>query len=346
MREPPAETTTIPAHVRRACQTLTELGSRYFYGSGPFSTRIVAIHHRPYSSVHAIDLTDGATERRFYLKTLTSDPSTRARRIAQCMNEYGQLEVLSKRFAGFRDLGVIEPVACWPEDLAFLSEEFPGRNLELVLRTHVRHIWSKAHLSMAMALCFRAGQWLRHFQSWTVPQSEIDLDVDELMQYCEFRLRKIQDGTSGIRSHAVLQRLAALAETFGPADRRVVGRHNDFRPDNMLARNGRLVVVDFAGFTYGPPLYDYIKFWMRLDYMAYGPLPVTRAIRALQTSFAAGYDQTVDLTAPMAEFLRIANLLDKIWDLTTPSALSFSHRVLERRWHRHLIAQLHNLVER
>ncbi len=252
-------------------------------------------------------------------------------------------EELTHRFASFADLGVIRPIACWPEDLAFLTEEFPGQNVELVLRDDVRRLWSPSALRRAAALCRKAGEWLRHFQSYTVPDVST-FDVDELIAYCDLRISTILDGAEGLLtrplSQVVMRHVTNLAATFSESERELVGRHNDLRPDNMLTRDERLVVVDFTGFTYGPRLYDYMKFWMRLDYMAFGTLPIGRRVEALKAGFAEGYGRAVDLDAPMAQFLRIANILDKMSELADPPSRPLHRRLVDRRWHRHLLRQL------
>jgi hypothetical protein len=108
----------------------------------------------------------------------------------------------------------------------------------------------------------------------------------------------------------------------------------------MLARDGRLIVLDFTGYTQGPRLYDFMKFWMRLEYLAFGP-PASRArVGRLQQSFRQGYERPVDLDAPLAELLRLANLLDKMSELVEMSPPRGWRRLLERAWYRHLCREV------
>jgi hypothetical protein len=46
----------------------------------------------------------------------------------------------------------------------------------------------------------------------------------------------------------------------------------------------------------------------------------------------------------MARFLRIANVLDKIWALAEPAPRPFLRRLLEGRWHRHLRRELNDAL--
>ena len=331
----------LPPDAARACEALVVEGERHLRDHGPFTARVLDVRRRAHSVIHVISLSNGRGARRFYLKRLNTNPSVHDRKLRECVTEYRILEELTRRFASFPDLGVIRPIACWPEDLAFLTEEFPGRNVELVLRDDVRCLWSRSTLRRAAGLCRKAGEWLRHFQSYTVPDTDT-FDIDELIAYCDLRLSTILDGAEGLLSrplaHAVMRHVTSLAATFSASEREVVGRHNDLRPDNMLARDERLVVVDFTGFTYGPRLYDYMKFWMRLDYIG-------RRIDALKAGFAEGYGRPVDLDAPMAEFLRIANILDKMSELADPPSRPLHRRLVQRRWHRHLLRQPRCRVE-
>jgi len=337
------EARRLPPDAARACEALVVGGERHLRDHGPFTARVVDVRRRAHSVIHVISLSNGRRARRFYLKRLNTNPSVHDRKLRECVTEYRLLEELTHRFASFADLGVIRPIACWPEDLAFLTEEFPGQNVELVLRDDVRRLWSPSALRRAAALCRKAGEWLRHFQSYTVPDVST-FDVDELIAYCDLRISTILDGAEGLLtrplSQVVMRHVTNLAATFSESERELVGRHNDLRPDNMLTRDERLVVVDFTGFTYGPRLYDYMKFWMRLDYMAFGALPIGRRVEALKAGFAEGYGRAVDLDAPMAQFLRIANILDKMSELADPPSRPLHRRLVDRRWHRHLLRQL------
>lgn len=324
-------------------------GERHLGVAGPFSAAVVDTRHRAHSVIHVIRLSSArGAEGGFYLKTLNATAASRERKLQECATEYRLLEDLSGLFARSDRLGVITPVACWPDDLAFLTEAFPGRNVELVLRDLVRRFWSRPARHEAEELCRRAGMWLATFQSHTGRLAPTAVDVDELMAYCELRVEKIQASPSSLFdppfAKAVIRHLETLATRFSASERQAVGRHNDFRPDNMLAGQGRLLVVDFTGFTYGPRLYDFMKFWMRLEYMAFGPVPVGGAIDGLKAAFAEGYGHRVDLGTPMARFLRIANVLDKIWALADPAPRPFLRRLLEGRWHRHLLRELNDAL--
>ena len=316
---------------------------------GPFRASVVSVTARTHSTIHVICVVSAAgDERRFYLKTLNTGSSDRAERMVEATTEFRVLSELWKRFVPFSDLGVVRAVACLPEDSALITEEFPGQKLDIAL-AQARLFGSRRELEKLAHLCHLAGRWLRHFQSFTAPSQASRFDIGELFHYCEERLRIIVDGPgSGLdatRSGLVIAHLERLAAYTDESELEISGRQNDYRPDNMLTRDGRLVVLDFTGFTWGPRLYDFMKFWMRLDYYAFGPLAAPDRIDLLKRRFAEGYGGGVNVRSPLAEILHLANILDKMSELTEAPSRRRSRRALEKAWYRHLKYQLDRVLD-
>jgi hypothetical protein len=105
------------------------------------------------------------------------------------------------------------------------------------------------------------------------------------------------------------------------------------------------VVLDFTGFTYGPPLYDFMKFWMRLDYLGFGPASARSRIERMQRAFAEGYKHPVNLQSPLAMLLRLANILDKMSELVEEPPTDLGRRIFERPWYRYLYRQVSEAVD-
>jgi hypothetical protein len=325
--------------VARACERLLALADGYVPAAALARAEVLRSERRTQSTIHVIALRVPGAERRFYLKTLNPSDESRQDQVRRVQTEYGLLEMLSARLAGCADLGVVTPVACLPDDVSFLTEEFAGRKLDHILAGSSR-AGNGRRLGPAAALCRTAGEWLRRFQELTAPADPSLYDTSELLAYCEERVRLILAGEQGEIepgwARLVMRHVERLSGEVDDADLELVGRQNDFRPDNMLARDGRLVVLDFTGFTCGPRLYDLVKFWMRLEYLGFGPLSSGGSVAQLQASFREGYGGPVDLGSPLAELLRLANVLDKMSELAETTPPRGWRRVLERAWYRHL----------
>ncbi len=337
----------VPPHVQRASGMLVAKGQQILGASGPFRATVVQSQPRTHSTIHVITLTNGRETRRFYLKTLNASPDSGARKLIELKTEYQILNDLWKYFARFPHLGVVKPVACMPEDLSLLIEEFPGQKLDAIL-AHVGLFQSRRQIDRIANLCGLVGEWLRHFQAFTAPPEVSWFDVSEIFAYCDDRLRIIVDSPNGHLgrelSRTIMTHLKRLAIDIDKPELELTGRQNDFRPDNMLMTDNRIVVLDFTGFTYGPRLYDFMKFWMRLDYLSFGPFSVARAVELTKRSFAEGYGHRVDLASPMAELLRLANILDKMSELVETVSHPVWRRVLEKQWYKHLYRQMDSAV--
>jgi len=335
--------------LERACQTLVADGYRHLGVDGPFTAKAVAVQQRPDSTIRVIRLVAPAATRQFFLKTLRSTPGTRPEILTALMTEYRVLTDLTARFAPFPELGVVKPVACLPDHLSLLTEEFQGPTLETRLR-HRPFFRSSERSEDAVRLCRLTGKWLRHFQDFTGAGKGAAFDLSELFAYCDERLRIILDSRDGGLDRgtaaATVKHLERLAAGIPGADLAPVGRQNDFRPENILTNGTRVVVVDFTGYCSGPRLYDFMKFWMKLedlDSWAVGRWSVTAT---LKEAFREGYGLGVDPSSPLVEFLRVAYLLDKISEAVDPDLppAPLSRRFIMGRWYQTQRKRLHQIV--
>ena len=320
--------------VEAALEEVRRLAPRYLSPSTPCSVELQMTGQRKHSYVGTIELRGPAGARRFYLKTLRTHPNRLTVKRTELEQEYALLEELELRFAPYPGLQVVKPVRCWPEFASMLMEEFPGETVERLL-ARAMSLPSARALSQAATVCRRVGQWLALFQAFTKPASPDSFDPAEIVAYCARRLRLLEEarkaGFAIVMPPAILGQVERLAGDIGSEDLGAVGRHNDFRPDNMLTDGERVAVLDFTGFTYGPPLYDFMKFTMKLEDFARGITLRPRAVGRWQTAFREGYGSPVDLRSPLARLLRVANSLDKMSELagrhrtTTWSAVRRRH---------------------
>jgi hypothetical protein len=331
--------------VETALREVERLAPIYRVPATSATARLLQARTRSHSFIGVIELGEPGHRCRFFLKTVRANATNLDLKRAQLEREFAMLEELSLRFTPHSDLTVIKPVLCWPEQLSMLTEEFPGVTIERFLST-ARRVPTSSALSRAAAVCRRVGRWLALFQGFTKPHDTHLFDATELVRYCERRCRILRDsaahGFDLIAPRDLLALLERLAATAGADELVQVGRQNDFRPDNMLTDGRRVAVLDFTGFTYGPALYDFMKFQMKIEDLARGLSLRPRAVTAWQVAYAEGYGTPVDFKAPLAQLLRVANLLDKmsefpLWQGATASTI-------ERRWRfRHYQERLRDL---
>jgi len=324
--------------VQWACRFLVASGRDHLGTDGAYRAAVVATEERPESTLRRIRLGDGSRSRHFYLKTVRATPETTAAQVAAVTTEYRVLATLHEHFRSLSPLSVVKPIACLPEGLSLLTEETVGRPLNLVL-AGTNPLRGAGNLRRHADLCRLAGAWLRHFQAITATPSRARYDVAEILGYCEARvqlmLSRPESGLDLDTALAVERHVRRLASRVGSAELELVGRHNDFRPANMLTDGRSLTVLDFTGFTSGPPLYDFMKFWLKLEDLSQGLFPRRRRAAALQAAFREGYGP-VDLGTPLAELLRYAYAVDKLSEGVDPALPRppWSRRPVMAQWRR------------
>jgi hypothetical protein len=313
---------------------LAEVERRASLGLAPGSSvraRVVSMLKRNHSLITVLEVAGATGPRRFFLKTLRGNLALKRRQLER---EFSLLEELALRFAPHPGMGVIQPVRAWPEHASMLTEEFSGVTLERFL-ARARRVPLPRATERAAALCRSVGSWLALFQGFTKPPESTLFDPQDLVRYCERRLGILADAAArepAFRTPADLgPRVRSLAATVELSECLQVGRQNDFRPDNILTDGERVAVLDFTGFTYGPPLYDFMKFHMKLEDLAHGLMLRPAAVAGWMQAFRDGYGAPVDLRSPLARLLRVANTLDKMSELTLGMSGDGSKRTRRRR---------------
>ncbi len=301
-----------------ALREVERLAPEYLSPGAPCWARLVSLSRRSHSLIGVIELLGQKERRRFFVKTLRTNPGNLAHKRRQLEREFSILEELSLHFEPHPGMSVIRPLRGWPEHASMLTEEFRGETFERLL-SRARRFPTPGATKRTAALCHRVGRWLALFQGFTKPPDSTLLDPLELVRYCDRRLRILADAEarhSAYRAPArTLQAAERLAAAVQPAECARVGQQNDFRPDNILTDGESVAVLDFTGFTYGPPLYDFMKFHMKLEDLRRGFMLRPRAVETWPTAFADGYGTAVDLGSPLARLLRVANILDKMSEL-------------------------------
>jgi Ser/Thr protein kinase RdoA (MazF antagonist) len=233
------------------------------------------------------------------------------------VTEHGIIFTLHRAFEPHPDLGVVRPVACFPEWLSLVTEECAGQSVAALFQ-NAKVYSPRRGAEQLSAVCLRAGNWLRLFQDWTA-QSEGMVNLEEIVEYVRVRLDVLalhaESEFDSRRREQIARLVATLLSQVRPNELKMVGRHNDYAPNNMLVANNRLTVLDFGGFNYGPIYRDICKFWFKLEELQIGFLVSARTVSMAQQAFWSGYGTRVDLSHPLCVAIKIAYGLDKLGDM-------------------------------
>jgi hypothetical protein len=255
----------------------------------------------PLSNIARLDIVCNGEAKTLFIKKLSISENGDDALTASVSKEFEILGRLYSSFASLRNLGVVRPVAVFPEFQVVVTEGAPGLSLSEVISRAGKRLSSRKDLERGIEHCGLAGQWLRHFQTLT-RQGEQAFNVEGLIRYCDSRLDLlVKADRSGIGSGEktkIINKIMMWNEKSKPEQNMVTGRHNDFAPNNIIADNDRLIVLDFTYFDYDSYAYDVCGFLRGFINLGVNPMSSRSKILALRDAFFAGYGGRVDLSAP------------------------------------------------
>ena len=164
-----------------------------------------------------------------------------------------------------RGLAAVWPIACFPDELALVTEQAAGPRLADVLARRAAR-WSRTGPAEDDASVLRlAAQWLKAVQT-ALPQDG-HIDVDAVRLYLDKRLTELER-VGPIRltpsGRSAIERCRdRLIRAAGVRDLRRAWIHADFCPDNIIAGNGRVTVLDFTMAQTGTIYHDLAHLFLR-----------------------------------------------------------------------------------
>jgi hypothetical protein len=238
------------------------------------------------------------------------------------------------------DLGVVPPIACYPDLLAMVTEEVVGPTLLQYL--HGRASWAVGpeRLADLGATMSRAGRWLRAFQETA---SGGLVNASSFRDYIDHRLHRLLRSRGGglspsVRAH-ILQHVDRLAAAIDPADLAEVAIHSDLALGNVLVSDGRIVVLDFAMAKLGTRLHDLTRLWVQLDVLTTKPRFRPSTVRHLQSALLAGYDPSVTPEQPLFRLLVLLHRVNQLAKLSSSASALAPYTWIVRWHHRRRLAQ-------
>lgn len=201
----------------------------------------------------------------------------------------------------YTDLGVVPPVACYPEYLAIVTEQVNGPTLQAHLARRAAWFPSDDKMTSLTGLLENTGRWIRVFQQ-SMPQSG-EVDLAKFRDYVDHRLKKLVAApfarfTEADRQTA-LQRVADLSRLVTRAELREVPTHSDLALGNILVDGTRIVVLDFAMAKTGCRLADLTRLFVQIDVLAVKPHIRSRVVSHLQRALLRGYDAELSDADPL-----------------------------------------------
>ena len=315
------------------------------YGNKAARLVPVEYHDRQFSHVLRVAVhDDGASEPFSHLFVKLTKPKTPgvggARLRDRVIRDFDTTTRVHSFMAAHQDLGVVPPVACYPEHFAIVTEQVSGPTLREYLTRRVAWFPSAETLTASAALLETAGRWIRTFQA-SMPVAG-EMHFDEVRAYLDHRLKKIVAADSGWFTEAqrlrVLSHVDQLSTAIPASELKEVAVHSDLALGNILVDGRRIVVLDFGMTKTGCRMSDVTRLYVQADLLALKPQIRSGAIAQLLSALLRGFEPGLQPENPLFRLFvlrhRINHLVTLLEEGSTGVSAAYSRFVCRShyRW--------------
>jgi hypothetical protein len=287
-----------------------------FFGAESVRLTTVELHERPFSFVARMAVSrQGAAEPFTYMFVkavkVAGGDDERDRMRRRVAHEFDVTKRVSDAMGRSPHVGVVQPIACYPEHLVIATHEVEGVTLLDYLTAAAS--WFnrvRSHRELA-ALMVNTGRWLREFQAFDRGSGAVTHEW--FTDYVDIRLRRLVDRSGGRFTEAdrqrILHHIDALWPHVAPGHLADVPIHADLALSNVLVAGRRIVVLDFAMAKRGGPLHDLTRLYVQIEMLEAKPHLRRTVLRGAQAALLEGFDAS--LTRDSAA-MRLYTLLHRI----------------------------------
>ena len=238
-------------------------------------------------------------------------------------------------------VGIVPPVACYPDLLAIVTEQVDGSTLLDHLEEHAAWFPRQTTVDALVATMARVGRWIRIYQ--TTGSSSRGVAIGELRSYVDHRLDLLfrRDGISAEDRAALLLAIETLGSDVRCESLTEVPIHADLALANVLICPERVVVLDFAMAKAGTRLHDLTRLYVQLDLLTVKPQFRRHVIGRLQQALVEGYDERLTANDPLFRILCLMHRVNHLSTLVVKpgSGGEALYNALVRHRHRKAIAR-------
>jgi len=248
------------------------------------------------------------------------------------------------------DYSCIRPIACFPDKLAFVTEECPGQRFMSLLENKARFFHGRTAENRLARYCYLSGRWLRILREKTETDDR-PFVPGELVKYVDVRLQRLVDSPVIPFDHELQEGVLEFFESQEPflkdTDLATCGVTGDFVPANVLAHENKITVLDFGMYRHGSIYEDLAQYYQHLAFFMQKPIYRRKRISRLQQEFLKGYDPNFDVANPLFKLFRVRAVINRLaatavrkWD-----NLPLHVRLFNRATWRGQLEQLRNLED-
>jgi hypothetical protein len=330
-----------PAQFRPVLRKLVAEGRQYF-GSDRIAVEPVRQVERPFSTLLQIRVAEANRPQTItdaFVKILKPRADTPAQIESMRQNVVRDFEVTSRIQEGlavYPGLTAVRPIACFPEELAIVTERARGATLSDLLARGAAGWPGTRTMDALISILRQVGAWLRAAQS-AFPQ-EGTISHASIAAYQAKRLDDLEASGSVRLTHEG----RATLETYRnglfariPDELTPVWIHADFCPENIIAREGGVTVLDFTMAKSGTLYTDLAHLYLRLDAMKAKPWFRPHVVDRLQQALLDAFEPGLGPSRPLFALMLLQHVLCHLVELREPSGSTVARLYNARLHQRH-----------
>ena len=245
-------------------------------------------------------------------------PGQRERIRQRLINDFETSRRVYQQMSGRDGFAAVRAIACFPDELALVTERAPGRTLGELLRREAVW-WPRARpLAQAQRAMLRVGAWLRAFQG---SGADGRFSLTGMRTYIDARLCRLTGLPRAKFPHAwragVLEYFDRRAADVTGDDLSEVAVHADIAPGNVLLDGDRVTVIDFAMATTGGRFHDVARLYTQLEFLTYKPQFRRPVVTTLQSALLEGFQPGVSPSHPLFELFLVQHTICHLANLSS-----------------------------
>jgi hypothetical protein len=246
----------------------------------------------------------------------SSDPAERAFVTTRVETDFAVTERIHRLVAGREGLRSVRPIACFPDQLAVITEEAPGLLLGRVLKRSAWLPQGRAFDNLCTAL-ERVGQWLRAVQAMDGPPGRFSLDA--MRNYLDVRLVRLREvgAISAAERQGILRYFDEQCDNVVPADLVEVPIHGDLCPGNVLVWGSEITVLDLAMTRPGSMYTDLTHMYTHIESDRAKRWVTQQRVERLLQATLRGFDHNLSPSRPLFALNVLQHLVCKVAKLAT-----------------------------
>ncbi len=292
---------------------LKDDSQRYF---GASEVTVEPLNHirRPFSEVLQINVRYGEQSHHAFVKIFKLQEhgdkhlAIMQRRVAR---DFATTTRIYQSLKSYPGLAAVKPIACFPEDLALVTEQVVGKTLQQLIERRAILRPSEKSIEELSGIFASVGTWLRAFQE--VEPTGRKFSLDRLRNYVDERLVKLVGGErTGFCEEdraGVLRYLDARCAEVPEQDLKEVSIHADFCPENVMVDGSRVILLDFTMAKAGAIYHDVTHMFMHIELLKRKLHYQNRVVNRLQESLLSGYEPGLNPNRPLFEILLLQHII-------------------------------------